>query len=214
MTRTLLCFGDSNTHGTIALDRLGAFKRHDRNVRWPGVAASRLGADWHVIEEGHPGRTTVHDDPIEGPHRNGLTVLPSLLESHQPIDLVALMLGTNDLKPRFSVTPTDISLSVERLIKVIQASKSGPDQTAPEILVVAPVPIIETAVLKDIFAGGAAKSEELSVLYQLVADRMDCGFIDAGKHAKVDPVDGVHLDEDAHLAIGSAISKKIESEYA
>jgi len=141
MTRTLLCFGDSNTHGTIALDRLGAFKRHDRNVRWPGVAASLLGADWHVIEEGHPGRTTVHDDPIEGP---------------------ALMLGTNDLKPRFSVTPTDISLSVERLIKVIQASKSGPDQTAPEILVVAPVPIIETAVLKDIFAGGAAKSEEYS----------------------------------------------------
>jgi len=128
MTKTLLCYGDSNTHGTVALQELGVFHRFDRATRWPGIVASRLGSDWHVIEEGQPGRTTVHDDPIEGAHRNGLTVLPSILESHRPIDLVVLMLGTNDLKPRFSVPARDISLSIERLIGVIQNSACGPDR--------------------------------------------------------------------------------------
>ena len=121
MARTVLCFGDSNTHGTPPVPNLGASGRYDRSARWPTLMAGHLGADWHVIEEGHPGRTTVHDDPIEGAHRNGLTVLPSLLESHKPLDVVILMLGTNDLKGRFSVNATDIALSLERLIGVIRA---------------------------------------------------------------------------------------------
>ena len=73
-----------------------------RDERWAGRLA-RLLPDWEVIAEGHPGRTTVHDDPVEGAHRNGLTVLPALLESHRPVDVVLVMLGTNDLKERFSV---------------------------------------------------------------------------------------------------------------
>ena len=213
MTRTILCYGDSNTHGTIALDRLGSFTRLDRNQRWPGLLAEVSGSDWHVIEEGHPGRTTVHDDPIEGPHRNGITVLPSILESHRPIDVVVLMLGTNDLKPRFSVTPTDISLSIERLIRVIRSSECGPDGAPPDVVLVAPVPITETGVLKEIFKGGAQKSQELSLLYQLVAERWACPFVDAGAVAQSDPTDGVHLSKEAHQAIATAIHSKLEDVF-
>lgn len=214
MTKTLLCYGDSNTHGTVALQELGVFHRFDRATRWPGIVASRLGSDWHVIEEGQPGRTTVHDDPIEGAHRNGLTVLPSILESHRPIDLVVLMLGTNDLKPRFSVPARDISLSIERLIGVIQNSACGPDSGAPTVLLVAPVPIKEAGVMKEIFEGGTAKAEELSVLYQLVADKMGCLFVDAGTVTQTDPVDGIHLTKEAHLAIADLIHTKIEREFS
>ncbi len=213
MTRTLLCFGDSNTHGSIALTQLGVFRRFDRDTRWPGILAKHLGPAWHVIEEGHAGRTTVHDDPIEGPHRNGLTMLPAILESHRPIDLVILKLGTNDLKPRFSVTPIDIALSIEKLIALIQASKCGPDDSLPQILLVAPAPITETGVLKGIFEGGAAKSRELSLLYQLSADKMGCAFLDAGAVTQTDPTDGVHLTAEAHNAIAKALYAKIESEF-
>ncbi len=125
MTRTLLCYGDSNTHGTLPMPTLDALGRYDRDTRWPGQLQKLL-PDWHVIEEGHPGRTTVHDDPIEGPHRNGLTVLPSILESHREIDAVILMLGTNDLKGRFSLNATDIALALEKLVLVIKASLAGP----------------------------------------------------------------------------------------
>jgi len=213
MTKTVLCFGDSNTHGAIALEALGTSRRFDRRTRWPGILADHLGKDWHVIEEGHSGRTTVHDDPIEGPHRNGLTVLPAILETHRPLDLVILMLGTNDLKPRFSVTPTDISLSIERLIQVIQTNGCGPDGAAPRILLIAPVPITETGVLKDIFLGGARKSHDLSLLFQLVAQKTGCSFLDAGALTKTDPIDGVHLTKEAHSKIATAVAAKIETEF-
>ena len=97
MTRTLLCYGDSNTHGTMPMPDLGFQGRYSRDERWSG-RLQRLLPDWEVIAEGHPGRTTVHDDPVEGAHRNGLTVLPALLETHRPVDAVLLKLGTNDLK--------------------------------------------------------------------------------------------------------------------
>ncbi len=101
--KTILCFGDSNTHGTRALQYPGDARRHPRDARWPNVLASQLGAGYEVIAEGHPGRTTVWADPIEGEHKSGVAMLPALLETHRPIDLVIIMLGTNDLKVRFSV---------------------------------------------------------------------------------------------------------------
>ena len=210
MSKTFLCFGDSNTHGTRALEALGVFDRMDRSARWPGVLAGLLGDAWHLIEEGHPGRTTLHDDPVEGPHRNGLTVLPSVLESHRPLDLVVLMLGTNDLKPRFSVTPTDIALSVERLVGVIKTSGCGPNAGPPKIVIVAPVAIAERGVLKEIFAGGAAKSRDLGALYSKVAERTGCAFFDASDVAQTDPLDGVHLSVEAHSAIAAGLHAVIE----
>ncbi|MGO4839576.1 GDSL-type esterase/lipase family protein, partial [Rhizobiaceae sp. 2RAB30] len=94
--RSVLCFGDSNTHGQVP--GMGPLDRYGPHVRWPGVLRAELGAGWHVIEEGLSGRTTVRDDPIEGAHKNGRTYLRPCLQSHASLDLVILMLGTNDLK--------------------------------------------------------------------------------------------------------------------
>jgi len=80
-------------------------ERFDREERWTGVLAQTLGAGWKIVEEGLPARTTVHDDPIEGRHKNGLSYLRPCLESHLPVDVVVLMLGPNDLKARFSSSP-------------------------------------------------------------------------------------------------------------
>ncbi len=144
MIRTLLCYGDSNTHGTMPMAQLEDLGRFAPDVRWPGVLAAELGPGWRVIEEGHPGRTTVHPDPVSGVHKNGLAILPAVLESHRPIDLVALMLGTNDMKARFQVPPVEIATSIEKLVLAIRQSFCGPDAGAPAVLVVCPPPVLET----------------------------------------------------------------------
>lgn len=207
-SRTVMCFGDSNTHGTMALRFPMDIRRFGRTERWPGQMASVLGPDWHVIEEGLPSRTTVHDDPVEGHHKNGLRVLPALLETHRPLDLVIVMLGTNDLKMRYSVPALDIAVSIEQHLRVIAGSISGPNLTAPKTLLVAPVPIQETGFLAETFAGGAAKSQRLAKYYQTIAERHGAGFLNAGDVANVDPVDGIHLTQDAHAALGAAIADK------
>lgn len=206
---SILCFGDSNTHGMRAMQGpqdLGRFRAH---VRWPGRLAEALGARAKVIEAGQPGRTTVRDDPIEGAHKNGLAVLPAVLESHRPLDVVIVMLGTNDLKARFSMTPWDIARGVERLVLAIYGSNAGRDGQAPGVFLVAPVPILETGWLGEQFEGGAAKSHRLAPLIAEVATRHGCGYLDAGRHVAVDPLDGVHLPAEAHGVLAAALAEAL-----
>jgi lysophospholipase L1-like esterase len=213
MSRTLLCYGDSNTHGTMPMATLDDMGRFGPDRRWPGVMAKELGDGWTVIEEGHPGRTTVHDDPVEGPHRNGLTILPAILESHRPIDVVLLMLGTNDLKPRFSVTAGDIALSLRKLAEVIGASAAGPAGGAPAILLVAPPPVEERGCLAEIFEGGAAKSRLLGARIGDVALRLGLPFEDAGRMIAACPLDGVHYDAETHAVLGRAMAAAVRRHF-
>jgi lysophospholipase L1-like esterase len=210
--RSLLLFGDSNTHGTMPLADLGMSDRFGRDERWPGRLRELL-PDWEVIEEGHPGRTTVHDDPVEGAHRNGLTILPALLESHKPLDVVAVMLGTNDLKERFSVNAGDIAHSVERLVRVIRASDCGPGGKGPQVLLVAPPPIIEVGCLAGMFAGGAAKSRMLGTEIAAAARRAGVPFLDAGQVVQVSPIDGIHYDAEANPKLAQAFAAAIRAHF-
>lgn len=207
--RTILAFGDSNTHGTMPMAGFADRARYARPKRWPDVLAAELGAGFEVIAEGHPGRSTVHDDPIEGGHKAGIGVLKVLLETHRPLDLVIVMLGTNDLKVRFSLTPEDVALGVGRLLQEIAASDCGPGGAAPRALAVAPVPIVETGFLARMYAGGAAKSQALAGEIAAVAGRCGAGFWDAGTVGEVDPDEGIHLTEAAHGAIGRALAGEV-----
>lgn len=212
MTRTLLCFGDSNTHGTMPMHDLGAQARYSRRHRWTSLLQEAL-PDWEVIAEGHPGRTTLHDDPIEGPHRNGRRVLPALLETHRPVDVVLLMLGTNDLKERFSVNAGDIALSLERLVRDIRASGAGPMGGAPGVLVAAPPPVLETGPLAEIFAGGAAKSQALADRIGAMARRNGVPFVDAGQVVQVSPVDGIHYGPEANAPLAAAFAAAVRAHF-
>ncbi|MEM8788681.1 MAG: GDSL-type esterase/lipase family protein [Pseudomonadota bacterium] len=206
---TLLCFGDSNTHGTRPLSDFGHLERFDAATRWPGVCAAALGADWTVIAEGQPGRTTTRDDPTAGAHKNGLKVLPALLETHRPIDLVAVMLGTNDLKRVFQASALDIALSLERLVHRIRTSDAGPGGRAPAVLLIAPPPIIELGDLGEMFAGGAATARALPARLSAMADRCGVGFLDAGLHAAMDAAEGIHMPDTAHAALGAAVANRV-----
>lgn len=209
--RTILCYGDSNTHGAIAMRHFDDIRRYPPAVRWPGVAAAALGTGFRVIEEGLPGRTTVHPDPVGGGHLSGMATLQAILNSHRPLDLVVLMLGTNDCKARFALPPFDIAASVALLAQAVAASGCGPEQGAPVVLVVAPVPVDEVGWLAQTLPGAAEKSRALAAHLRDFAALAGAGFLDAGAVAAVDPVDGVHLLEAGHAALGRAVAGAVRA---
>ena len=211
MTRTILCFGDSNTHGTRPMPTLEGAGRFGHDARWPSVMARALGPDVEVISEGHPGRTTVHDDPMTGEYRNAVRVLPALLESHKPLDLVILNLGTNDLKNCFHVSAADVAFCLDRLIRLIRAAGAGPDGAEPQVLVVAPPPLLEVGCLAEMFAGGAAKSHGLGPAIAAMTTRLNAGFFDAGQVIAVSPVDGIHYDAEAQQTLGLALAQAVRN---
>ena len=207
--RTLLCFGDSNTHGSMPMASFGDQARHAPEHRWPSVLQARLGAAWTVVDEGQPGRTTVHDDPVEGAHKSGLRALPMLLESHRPVDLLVIMLGTNDLKARFGVSAFEIAQGVEVLVRLARASACGPQRGAPAILVVAPTPIVECEPLGDLFRGGRSISLKLADAFAAMGERAHVRVMDAGPIAQVSRIDGIHFEAPGLQAIGTAIADQV-----
>lgn len=212
--RTIVCFGDSNTFGVVPSLVRGGGHRFAPERRWPGILHKQLGDGFDIVEEGHPGRTTVHDDPIDGAHKNGRKALPIVLESHAPIDMLILMLGINDLKMRFSVSASDIIDSVEILMTDIRASAAGPGGQPPTVLLVGPPPLRELGRLADMLTGAEQKSARLPELFLDLARRSDVLFLDASAIIEVSAVDGIHLDADAHKLLGQALGKMIKTHYA
>ena len=203
--KTILCYGDSNTWGWDPL----RMDRYPADTRWPGVLQHTLGQDYQVIEEGLPGRTTVWTDPIEG-HMSGQDYLTPCLNSHRPIDLVILMLGTNDLKFRFSVSAFDIAESIGALVKIIHQSESGPNEAIPKVLLLAPPPLGKLTDFADMFAGGTQKSRQLSQHIQRGAELWGCAFLDTAQVIVSSEVDGVHLDPGEHRKLGKAVAEIVE----
>lgn len=188
--KTILCYGDSNTWGYHPVTK----SRYDHTRRWTKVLQRLLGDDYAVIEEGQNGRTTVYDDPVEG-QKNGMTYLVPCLESHKPVDLVVLMLGTNDLKCRFNVSAGEIAQSAGQLVRVIQTSAFGPNDRAPQVLLLAPPPVAKLTEFADMFADADEKSRRLAAAYRIVADELGCAFLDTSTVIRSSDADGIHLDE-------------------
>ena len=203
--RTVLCYGDSNTWGSDP----ETGDRFAPDVRWPGVLARGLGEGFRVIEEGLPGRTTVRDDPIEGAHKNGRTYLRACLESHKPIDLVALMLGTNDLKERFGASASDIAQGAASLAEEILRSGCGPAGGAPAVLLISPPPVGRLTEMAEMFGGSAKKSARFAGHYRHFAGQSGCEFLDAGAVIASSDLDGIHLEADEHRKLGEAVAARI-----
>lgn len=205
--KTILCYGDSNTWGYSPSTQ----DRYGRDERWGGVLRNTLGEEYLVIEEGLNGRTTVWDDPVEGIHRNGRTYLTPCLESHQPIDLVVIMLGTNDLKQRFGVGAFDIARGASVLVQIVQKSETGPNGEAPKVLLLAPPPTAELAGtdFAEMFKGAEEKSKNFSREFRLIAGSLGCEFLDMADVIVSSKLDAIHLDAEEHLKLGQAVAARV-----
>jgi lysophospholipase L1-like esterase len=205
MTKTALCYGDSNTWGCVPMSSWADNARHEAGQRWPNVMRQALGEDWQVIAEGLPGRTTVHEDPVEGGHLSGLAYLRPCLESHRPLDLVVVMLGTNDFKRRFCLEAEDVALGIKRLLLEIARLDVFAGK-APRLLVVCPPPVEVVGIFTTMFEGADRRSRGLPLLLRDAAFACGASFLDAGQTIRSSPVDGIHLDGRAQVALGQAVA--------
>ncbi|MGD9201747.1 MAG: SGNH/GDSL hydrolase family protein [Chitinispirillia bacterium] len=202
--KSILCYGDSNTWGydPKTADRM------DYDSRWPGVLRNTLGDGYYIIEEGLPGRTTVWDDPIEE-HKNGKTYILPCIFSHMP-DLVIIMLGTNDLKFRFSLTAADISKGAKLLADMVLKSNAGPGgMSSPRVLLIAPPPVSRLTAFAEMFVNSKEKSLKFGEYYSLAAKECGCSFLDAGKIIHSSDLDGIHLEKSQHEILGKEVAKKV-----
>lgn len=201
--KNILAFGDSLTWGFVA----GTRDRHPFECRWPNVLAAGLEGKARVVEEGHNGRTTVFNDPATFDDRNGSKALPVLLASHQPLDLVIIMLGTNDLKFAGRCRAFDAAMGMARLVEIVQKFSFIPQFNRPEILIMSPPELIPTTDewFNELWGHAIAESRLFARHYARVAKETGVHFFDAGSVAKADPTDGGHLDVANTKAIGTAL---------
>jgi lysophospholipase L1-like esterase len=202
--RTVLCFGDSNTWG---YDPASDGGRYPPAIRWPGRLAHVLGDEWEVISEGLNGRTATLDSPVaEG--RNGLTYLLPCLESHAPLDVVVIYLGTNDAGDRYTLPAQDVAAAVGRLVRVVQTSETGRDGAAPSVLVVCPPPFGRLDP-EGTFAHAGEKSRQLGKWFAEMCDLAGCELLDLDGVAAYSDLDGIHLDQDGHTAVAAAVEERV-----
>jgi lysophospholipase L1-like esterase len=203
--KSILCYGDSITWGYNPKDGT----RFEFEERWPGILQMELGSTFRVIEESVPGRTTNWDSPFL-PDRNGRKSLPLALESHMPIDLFILMLGTNDLWKSFNFSAADIAASCMSMVWTVQKAMAGPGFGLPKILLVAPQPFgALSQFMKIYFEGRAPVSRQLSREYKKASQLTGCHFLDAFKYVKSSRVDGVHLDAPEQRKLGIGVKKSV-----
>lgn len=208
-TSTILCYGDSLTWGFDA----EGMTRHAYEDRWPSVLQAELGEGFHVIAEGLNGRTTAFDDYATGADRNGARILPTMLTTHAPIDLVIIMLGSNDMKPFICGHVIGSKQGMERMIGVVRGHDYPMDQKVPRIIIVSPPPLCEAekADYAAMYNQSIAESRKLAAVYARLAQDTGCSFFDAGTVARTTSVDGVHLDAENTRAIGRALAPVVSA---
>lgn len=210
MKRRVVCFGDSNTWGFNAKTS----ERFPEDIRWTSLLAELLGGEFQVIEEGLSGRTSVLDDPLfEG--LNGYTYIHPCLMSHMPLELVIIMLGTNDTKERFHLTSYNIAQGIVRLSLKAKNTPAGLDGTCPKVLVIVPPPIdkryINTEVNKSMGRECDMKSEDLSKHLIELLELQGTEFLDTKGLVEMNKVDFMHLDEEGHKQLSQLVFRKIKS---
>jgi lysophospholipase L1-like esterase len=216
--KRILVYGDSNTWGYIPIES-GPTERYAADVRWPGVMQAELGEGYEVIEEGLSARTTDIPDPtlphISGAGLDGSAALSPTIASHLPLNLVVIMLGTNDVKAQFERSPFRIGLGMGKLVDIVNQTGSGvgTDYPTPEVLVLAPPPLgdLFPEGRAERFAGGVEKTQELPQHYEAIANAAGAEFLDVGTLTETDGIDGVHFSAEAHEEIGRGVAERVQS---
>lgn len=209
MTKRILCFGDSNTWGFDP----DTMNRFPENVRWTRLLAAKLGDGYEIIEEGQNGRTIATDDDIEG-EKNGITYIAPCIESQSPLDLLIIMLGTNDLKKRFALSASDIADEMRVFLGKVQTAYLYHMETPPQILLISPIHMgdnIRDSWLGEDFGFESATERSLQFgrLFKEVAEEFDCHFLDGATLADPSKSDACHMDAAGHKVFAEGVYNKV-----
>lgn len=201
----ILCYGDSNTFGYIP----GRGGRYNCHTRWPGRLQELLGSEYQVMEEGLCGRTTAFEDVTE-PGRNGLDRIRDAVERSLPLDVLVIMLGSNDCKAQFGASAQEIAGGLEQ----VAAQARGGEASGFRVLLVAPAAMTDRVMHSGFgseFDQRSIKvSKELAEAYEALAGKCGCDFLDGSKVTQVSEIDGLHLDAEGHGRLAEAVVKYLQ----
>lgn len=199
--KTIVCYGDSNTWGDVPNKN----ERHPANIRWVGVLQDILGNDYDVVNEGLCARTFIAEEEGKS-HRVGITHLKSILKTNDPIDVITIMLGTNDVKKVFGLTAEEIANHLKQTIQLIQK------ENIRKIIVICPAPVVEpnNVELDEVFIDAPATSLLLPPLYKKIAEELNCLYINADDFISLENTDGYHLNIEHHKILGERIAEMVK----
>lgn len=181
--------------------------RFDAQTRWPGRLQSLLGDDYEIIEENLNSRGIENGDPRPGKEgRRALDYIEAALDTHDPLDKVIVLLGTNELKNDMNMSAEQVGDSMEKLLAIIQNRPSQFRGTTPDVLLLSP-PIIndstEYCQAGGKYLGATEKSKQLVGVYERIAAKLGIGFVALNS---VSPgVDGIHIDADQHAKVAELV---------
>ncbi len=214
MKKHIVCLGDSNTHGYCAdpSDCADHGDRFNENERWTCLLQKYLGEAYHVIEEGLGGRTTCFTDPLHE-CMDALSYLTPCLMSHEAVDLLIIMLGTNDGKDRFHVTAHEIAIAMGRLVNKAKATECWGGKK-PNILVIAPPPIGAGIVNTDFKYTMGMRCHEttagLAETYKAQCQLLGVHYLDAvSLGCDFNTIDYTHLTCKSHQLLAEGLSKLV-----
>lgn len=205
----ILCIGDSNTWGYNPENGWRITNR------WTRVLGD-LCPEHEIIEEGLNGRTVNSVDPTF-PERRVLSNLKVILMTHKPVDMVILMLGTNEFKKIFPATAEYVGEAIEECMEIILDKKMWDKFPVPKLLVVSPVTIRrELKVNGDVFGGfddkSVDESERLADVLRNICEKYGVDFLDAAEYAEASLIDNIHMDEENHVKLGKALAERVKEE--
>lgn len=205
--KNILCFGDSNTYGYNPAKN---GMRFDYEMRWTGILQKTLGAEYRIIEEGYNGRTILVEDFLN-PDKSSKNYIAPCVLSHQPLDLIAICLGANDLKKKFNFTALDIMRSMKELIRIIRALEF--ESKIPQILIMPPICLGEGVerFFDGVFNENSVKEcKKLPAFYKELSELIKCHYFNPSEFVKASPIDCIHLDEAGHKIMAEVLFKKIK----
>ena len=218
MQKHIVCLGDSNTHGYCADPNDCAdpqLARFNEDERWTMLLEKKLGTEYKVYEEGLSGRTTVFPDPLY----DGLDSLHYLwpcLKSHEPVSLLIIMLGTNDTKPRFSVSSGEITEGMSNLIRKLRFYYPVNKYPMPPVLLAAPGPLAPAKEEYAFDASSARKVRELPARYEALAKELGCLYFNAQTVLTEADLggDGIHLKTEGHVKLAQAFTAIVKDYFS
>jgi len=204
---SVVCFGDSLTWGFNPVDK----SRYGHDIRWTRLLQKELGDGFYVVEEGVNGRTTVFEDPVKG-DKNGLAHLETVRKTHMPIDILVIMLGTNDLQARFSMNAETIAIAMGRLLDFARRPTDDMEGRAPKVLLMSPPPLAPmdgTPFVAQFSEQSEGESHRLAACYREKAAEYGVAFFDTGTVISASPVDAIHFEAEPQAGLAKAIAEEV-----
>lgn len=200
----ILCYGDSNTWGYNPYNG----SRYDENTRWTCLLQKKLGLEYNTIEAGLNGRTTSIDSQVNN-IRNGRKFISYEINTHKPLDILIIMLGTNDLLHSYNLYPEEIARGIETIIVEAKKCMFDGNKKDMKIFVLSPPRVIETDLESPLFMGAEEKCKRLPKCFEEICKLQGCHFINITKEISACEYDGIHLNKESHYKMAEIIYNEI-----